>query len=367
MSGKAIILLVTGVIIISSMIMYNVEASSTRIVKNFTDYYMRQNTQNIAQSGVNLARAQLGIDRNWRAGFSNLKLVDGVVNVTVDTTRFDGVPVIRVKSIAESDYGNKHYRRDTSTAYLFYSIKQHPVTVRGLLTANASVSFGGNSIIDGRDHKLDGTVIPGTGVPAVWSTSPTFSIGPASAKAGGTDDLHVDYAPSNPADPSVVKLSQVDPDGFPQTPDSVFGGAKNTFPEGTLLAMAKTGYAGSQYVTDPTKLKQPITGVTYIELPSGGIWDSPVFSGSGILIIHNKAKNAKLLNGQGTFKGLIISDDVVHLHGTILGGIVAMKSILSGNAIGNGGSFLLYSRDAIIQASKFLDDFGKPAVLAWWE
>ena len=38
MSGKAIIVLVTGVIIITATIMFNIEAASTRLVKNFSDY-----------------------------------------------------------------------------------------------------------------------------------------------------------------------------------------------------------------------------------------------------------------------------------------------------------------------------------------
>jgi hypothetical protein len=369
MSGKAILVLVVGVIIITATIMFNIEAASTRIVKNFTDYYMRQNTQNIAQSGVNLAITQLGKDRNWRAGFSNLALLDGVVDVNLSNGTFDSIPAIVVKSIATTDYGNNQKRRDTSIAYLFLPRKQYPINVKALMTLNANSGVNGTITIDGRNHDVNGNLIAG-GVPAVWSTASTFTIGSASAKLGGTD-AGVDYAPANPPPPQSIKLNQPPPaGGFPTTPDSVFGGMGLDFPEGTLKAIAMSGYAGSQYVTDPGQLKYPLNGVTYVEMPAvtpKNIWSSADISGSGILVVHNSAGNAELSNTKSEFKGLIITDDVEHLHGELLGGLVALRNSLTGNVIGNGSAKILFSYDAIVEASKFLEIAGAPNVIAWWE
>lgn len=369
MSGKAIIVLVTGVIIITATIMFNIEAASTRIVKNFSDYYMRQSTQNIAQSGVNLAITQLGKDRNWRAGFANLALLDGIVNVRVYDTKFDSIPAVAVHSVGETDYGHNQKRRDTSVAYLFWTRKQFPISIRGLLTLNANASVNGNITIDGRNYDMNGNLLPGTGVPAVFSTGSLFTLGSAAVRVGGTD-LAIDYVPSNPYAPPSVKLNQVYPGGFPQTPDSVFGGAGQTFPEGTLKAIAKSGYAGSQYVTDPGQLKYPLAGVTYVEMPTNSpknVWSSANIPGSGILVVHNSAGNAVLSNASASFKGLIIADDVMHLHGNILGGLIAFKNSLSGNVIGNGNALLRYSQEALIEASKFLETNNKPSIIAWWE
>jgi len=369
MSGKAIIVLVTGVIIITGSIMFNIEAASTRIVKNFSDYYMRQNTQNYAQSGVNLALAELGTDRKWRTGFTDLKLVDGVVNVDVYDTFFDSIPVVAVRSVAKTDYGNRHIRRDTSTAFLFWSKTQYPIAIRALLTLNANASVSGKTIIDSRDHDTSGTLLATSGIHAVWSTESSFTLSSSATKVGGTEAL-IDYPPSNPYDPATVKLNQVYPGGFPQTPDSVFGGAAATFPEGTLKAIAKSGYAGSQYVTDPSTLKYPLAGVTYVETPTTSPqneWSSADVSGGGILIVHNSAGNAIIKNADSKFKGLIMADDVIHLHGELLGGLIAFKNTLSGNVIGNGNAILKFSRQAIIEASRFLETNGKPSILAWWE
>jgi len=369
MSGKAIIVLVTGVIIITGTIMFNIEAASTRLVKNFSDYYMRQNTQNYAQSGVNLAITEIGKNRKWREGFGDLKLVDGIVNVKVFDTFFDSVPVVGIRSVAETDYGNHQYRRDTSTAYLFWSKKTYPLALKGLLTLKSDAEVNGNITLDGRDHDLSGSLLALTGVPAIWTTKNNFTLSSASAKLGGTAK-GTDYVPTNPPNGNVIVKNQVFPGGFPTTPDAVFGGVDSTFSEGTLKAIAKTGVAGSQYVTDPKNLKFPLAGVTYVEMPTTppkNEWSSASIPGSGVLIVHNAATNASLKNVDAHFTGLIIADDILHLHGDVLGGIVAFKDSLSGNVVGNGSGNILYSGEAVVEALKFLESNGKPSVLAWWE
>jgi len=369
MSGRAIIILVTGVIIITGTIMHNIQAASTRIVKNYTDYYMRQNNQNYAQSGVNLAMTELGKDRKWRTGFTGLSLSDGVVNVDLTDVLFDSIPVVRIRSVAETDYGIGPRRRDTSTAFVFRPKKQHPLGVTALLTLNASVNVAGGIVIDGRNHDLSGAIVPGSGIPAVWTTSGSFTQTSASTKLGGTD-AGIDYAPANPYVPQVVKLNQTLPGGFPMTPDSVFGGAAESFPEGTLKAIAKSGYAGSQYVTDTKNLKFPLCGVTYVEMPTTSPkneWGSADITGSGILIVHNAAGNAVMKGADGKFTGLVMADEILLLHGDILGGLITFSPTITDDMIGNGSANLLYSREALVEASRFLETHGKPSVVAWWE
>lgn len=370
MSGKAIIVLVTGVIIIAATVMFNISASSTRIVRNYTDYYMRQNTQNIAQSGVNLAITKLGEERLWRDGFSDLKILDGIADVKVYDTLFDSVPVVAVHSVGESDYGSGRKRRDTSIAYLFWSRMTYPVGIRGLLTLNSQSAINGNIILDGRDHDWDGNLIPSSGIPGIWSTKDTFALESDAAKVGGTN-AGIDYVPANPPDSASIATGQTwGPGGYPSSPDSVFGGADSTFPEGTLKAIARSGFAGSQYVTDPKNLSYPLKGVTYVEMPTDGsnnVWSSASIPGEGILVVHNSAGNAQMKNVSAEFKGIIIADDVVHLHGTVYGGIIVFTESLGGNVVGNGSARILYSNEAIVQALRFLVTYGRPSVLAWWE
>ena len=114
------------------------------------------------------------------------------------------------------------------------------------------------------------------------------------------------------------------------------------------------GVNGSQYTTDPSTLTYPLRGITYVELPDMGSW-SPIDFGlysSGILIVHNSQGNALMNNlNSGVFRGLIISDDMLHIHNLILGGVFLLTDHpRDGNCIGNGSGTLLMSKELILQA-----------------
>jgi hypothetical protein len=214
-------------------------------------------------------------------------------------------------------------------------------------------------------------LLAGSGTLGIWTTKTLSQSG--NSKIGGTSGV-VDYTPSKPGNSVIIATSQTWPGGYPGTPDSILGGASQGFPEGTLKSIALSGVGGSQYTTDPSLLNSPMRGVTYVELPSGGLWQSMDISGSGVLVVHNTAKNAGMKNlNSGTFTGLVIGDDVVHIHTNIIGGLICLSPAPSeGNCIGNGNGTVLYSTEAIARAT---GSAGTPAangngsasaVLAWW-
>jgi hypothetical protein len=150
------------------------------------------------------------------------------------------------------------------------------------------------------------------------------------------------------------------------------GGPAKGFPEGTLKTIAKSGIGGSQYVTDPTTLSLPLRGVTYVELASGGSWISANITGSGIIVVHNAAKNAIIKTISGKFTGVLISDDIDKIHAKIIGAVISLTPApASGNTIGNGTGDIFFSRQAVALAStSYLSTtpYGsKGAILAWWE
>lgn len=232
----------------------------------------------------------------------------------------------------------------TATVTIFIE-REHPVLsgVLSALTTRGPVETNGTITIDGRDHDLFGTVIPNAGTLGVYSES-TYTQS-ATSFVGGTNV--VDYSPSVPAAPEVIVenglLSK-------PTPDLVLG-----LSPGTLKIMALSGVAGSQYVTDPADLVGPLQGVTYIEIPPSDPWwivaGNTIFdNGTGVVVVHNEATNAIIKNlNQGTFRGLIIADDIVHIHNRIIGALVSLTpSPSSGNVIGNGGGEILYSSEALL-------------------
>ena len=368
MSGRALIFTVLGIIMASSLILYNISASSTRIVENVNGYYLRQTGRNIAQSGVNISLNQLGLDRTWRAGFLLKDMFGGKVSVRVWDTTYGGITsAVGIKSTGYVQYGLPLQQSYTSTAYAYFPAYYVPSNIKGLIMMRAPNSINGNITIDGRDHDLSGNVIADSGMYGIWSTGSSFTVG-GSGAVGGTVS-NVDYVPTGILPNPTIALNQTFPaPGYPGTPDSVFGGASAGFTDGTLKAIAKTGVSGSQYVTDPTQLHYPLQGVTYVEMPTGSpTWSSANISGSGILIVHNSAKTAQLSNTAASFTGIVISDDIYHLHGNVNGVIITLTSSPAGGVMGNGSSVITFSRMAIKNSISLLVNGTQLKVIAWWE
>lgn len=249
--------------------------------------------------------------------------------------------------------------------------------IQGSIASNSPIETKGNMVVDGRNHDMNGSLVANTGTYGIWTTSTLSQSG--SSKIGGTKGS-TDYAPSKPANSNTVKTSASFPSGsFPNSPDKVFGGSSAGFPEGTIKNFAISGANGSQYVTDPADLTTPLTGITYVELPSGGTWQSMSISGTGVLIVHNAAGNAIIKNlNSGTFKGIVIADDIIHVHTNIYGAVVGLSpSPSDGNCLGSGNGSILYSKDAVNQAVATVNScstsknygFGKTRlnVIGWYD
>ena len=70
----------------------------------------------------------------------------------------------------------------------------------------------------------------------------------------------------------------------------------------------------------------------------------------------------------GTFKGLIIADDIEKIHATLIGAVVSLTTTPSGNCIGNGNGEIRYSNEALIQAAAVAaGGAGEVTVLSWLE
>jgi hypothetical protein len=364
MSGRAIILLVVGIIMVSGTILYRIEAASSAIVANSAGYQKMQTARNVAQSGVNLALRQLETNSAWRTGFSSLKMLSGTADVTLADTSFAGVVhAIRVRSIASVQESTA-----ISTAICYFPQPMLPPDLKGLVTMNGPGNINGNITLDAEDHNPWSTIVnPGKGTYGVWTTGASFVLGSASSKVGGTAS-GIDYAPSNPANPAVVLVGQPFPGGYPNTPDTVMGGPAAGYPEGTLKAVAQTGVAGSQYVTDPANLRYPLSGVTYVEMPVGSpTWTSATIDGSGILVVHNSSKNAMFKGASGAFSGIVIADDISLLHAQIWGALIGLTPTPSGSVMGNGSAAAYYSRQSILNAVAMISDGTYLRVIAWRE
>lgn len=368
--GKAILIYVLGCIALFTIINLNMSNSSGSTANSSFGLYEETQAKNISNSVALMLVSQIADSNTYRATIAqSMNLFDGSATYIVKDTTIGGTAYIKIDVTGL-------YMGHTKRVQAICSIPNggfFPPTVKAAISTNNPVSTLGTLIVDGRDHDLNGNVIEDQGTLGIWTTGPIAQGG--SSKVGGTV-AGEDESPAKPAEAGILAPNQVYPGGYPNTPDSILGGTASGFPPGTLKALAQSGYKGSQYTTNPATLSYPFRGVTYVELPSGAVWNSSNIDGSGILVIHNNSCNAVIKNENlGTFKGLLIADDIVHLHTTVLGAIIALTPAPSeGNCIGNGSGDALFSRKAIVdgigqvvKSNKF--GFGKQRITIdkWYE
>jgi len=346
--GKSVLTILLGFIVIFSTVSNNINQASLETEINLYESYDKLNAKNIAEGGAHFILTRLINNTLWRGTRSNVSLADGVFTASAVTDTSLGPGGIYVSS-----YSNFSGVED-SVFVLLTIMSSFPINVRAGVTSNTTVEISGTIEIDGRNHDSDGNVIPSSGTFGISTTSAFNQQG--NGRVGGTADS-IDYVPTDPADPAVVETGATWPDGFPDTPDKVMGGTDAGFPEGTLKMIAQSGYNGSQYVTDPALLNYPLSGVTYVEMGWAQTWLSIDFGqSSGILVVHNSSTNSVIKNlNAGTFKGIIIADDVDKVHCDIIGAIVVLTSSPpAGNVIGNGSGSIKYSSEVLTDNSSGL-------------
>lgn len=248
---------------------------------------------------------------------------------------------------------------------VFFKPSTNPPGIRAAVTANYNVGTLGTMIVDGRDHDIDGNPIGGSTSLYGVSSGGVITEG-GNSKIGGKalDGTLVDPTKSGsfgpPATGWAAACEQNATWEKPLSPDAALG-----WPEGTLKRLAQTGAGGSRYTTDPLTLTLPLSGVTYVELPPGNTWQAiDLGNSSGILVVHNSSLSAQMLNvNSGTFKGILIVDDLVHVHNDIIGAVINLTTNPSfGNCIGNGNGRVLYSKVAVGNA---LNAVAQWIVVSW--
>lgn len=305
--------------------------------------YSQTKARNLANSTVQLLMSQVADNPTLRVTSPvTITLFEGEATYTITDELFDGEPLIKFSVKASVNDQIKNV-----TVYA-KPLDPHPtgVTAPAAITTNNNILTLGNIIVDGRNHNITGQLISNDGTYSIWTTE-TFTNSGAS-KIGGTNSSGQDFTPSKKPDPSIIAENQTWPTGSPPTsPEELLHNLPLDF---SLKDYAKSGDWGSQYVNNPDSLNYPLTGITYVE-PDGGTWVNANIEGSGILIVHNEQVNAILKNTSNDFTGLIIADDIIHLHSNIIGAVISLTQNPSeGNTIGNSDGSILYSKEALASA-----------------
>lgn len=351
--GRAAIIVLLGGIALLSTLSLNFQSKTTEARRRAAGFHADNQSRNICNSMIGMLMSKLATNSQYRVKTSQTRdLLNGAAIYTIKDTLLpatsDSIIEIAVSGIYFGDTTNAivYVNEPSATGFV-------PSPVKAAITTNNPVETSGNLTVDGRDHDISANLISNNGTLGIWTTSSINQKG--NSKIGSTNDAGVDFAPAKKVsgNSDYVLYNQTWPGGYPDSPDKLLGGPSEGYPEGTLKSIAQSGANGSQYVSNPAFLSYPLSGVTYVELTSGDEWKPANIQGSGILIIHNSSTNAiiKNLNG-GTFKGLLIADDIIHIHTTIIGAVVGLSPFpSSGNCIGNGTGDVLFSRQAIKDAT----------------
>lgn len=338
--SRLILFLVLSGFFTYGIISVTMNENVTRASSNSVYTYSQTKARNLANSTVQLLMSRVCDNPNLRITSPvTMNLFDGQATYTITDEVFDGENLIKFSVTAGVN--------DEIKKVEVYAkpLDPHPtgVTAPAAITTNNNILSLGNITVDGRNHTKTGQLISNDGTFGIWTTQ-TFSNSGAS-KIGGTNLSGQDFTPSKNPDPSIVAENQTWPGGTPPTtPEEVL---QNLPFKISLKEYAKSGDWGSQYVTNPDSLTYPLSGITYVE-PDGGAWVDANIQGSGILIVHNDQVNAILKNTSNNFTGIIIADDIIHLHSDIIGAIISLTPNPSdGNTIGNSDGNILYSKEAL--------------------
>lgn len=345
--GKAVIIILIGAFVVFGVFAISSLNTSKHAEIEAVNNYKTNYVRNISLSTIDILMSKLADSLNYRAPSEQImNLMGGLVKYTIKDTLIESDSVIQIKIYAEYEGSSKE-----TIAYVKITGGFVPPTLRGAITANANLNKTiSDMIIDGRDHDLNGKVIPNRGIYGVSSGTNFTNL--QEAMIGGTVN-GVDYPPKFPENPIVVEENYDWGGTFPDSPDKILG-----FPEGTLKSIANSKVKGSQYVTSLSQLKFPLSGVTYIELPPTEVKiDLGKFENSGILVVHNSTSSTKVtqLKSSKPFKGLIIGDYMFHLHLDILGGLILLSPNLEMDkeCKGNNEHKIYYSSATIKDATFF--------------
>ncbi|HNV86074.1 MAG TPA: hypothetical protein PKL97_03795 [Candidatus Omnitrophota bacterium] len=313
-----------GIVLIAALLALSVLAIGIGafFLFGFADYSASVRSENLAEA---FYLAEAGLDEkivqgttdtlNGNLGSGTYQVVYNCVDVNGDNGNAvcgsgadDQESLISTGTVAENGA--------TYTRTIRAEVTGSPaINVRGAISLNGDASTLGAMISDGRDHNDSGNL---TGAPGVFGLSTHSAV----LNQGGNSQIGGNgQAPARPANPISYETSAPE---LPNTPEQVLG-----MNPGDL----------DQYKTD--------------QLPSGGFTNAIVYltqgltavdldGCSGILICHNDAGTATLKNLHGTFKGVIISDNICHINGNaeIVGAVFSLHQT---SVIANGSAEVKYS------------------------
>lgn len=379
MGNQAMIILM-GMMVVVALFVTGLMKSGNEMTENAVMSYADRKARDVNNAAVEMALRTLSDSSKWRSSLSNIDVLGGKATITFKDTVVSGDSAVVIRSRSSYRTGTDSATTRAQVVVVAASGFKPPV-VRGAFTAFGPINDAiSDMFIDGRNFNSLGTgVIAQTGVFSVSTGQATF-VNTHQGALGGTTYLSsppVDIVPAFPHDPNVVETSSYWPNGWPLTPDAALD-----YPPGMLKNIAVNKLVpGSQFVTAYNQLLFPLKGVTYIEVPNGTVWSKRSLGNSpeGVLVFHSPATNAfwdNITTKDGKpFKGLMLMDNVFHIHMDILGALVVLtpNTVVGKTCNGNKDHWIRYSLPVIqtvTQSTNYAADASwksRLRVVSWYE
>ena len=335
--GKAIIILVIGMSVIISMLIFNLNKNSGIGLQSTLDSYSETKSRLIANSGIEVYLEKLRRDKALSGNFLNNSLMSGSYDIYI----YGPDSLLRIKSIG-------HFNGATHTSIA--SAKREKITIPNISSSiyvssdNLDLNLHGNMDIDGNDHNMDGTLVPGTSVYGFGvddSVDSAYIVNTIKPKISNSIQ-------GTGGSPSVSVVNNTT-NWLEVAEDFIFA-ADTTLPTGTYSTGTILGTAANPKIT-------------YI---SGDVNFSGTTSGYGILVVNGDLE----ISGNFTFRGIVIAygDSKIETKTTGDSGIYG-ASIFVGQSLemqATGNAQLYYSSQAIENAKANLKS-SRFQILSWWE
>lgn len=147
MTGKASLIVMLGFSMLFLVVARNFTTVSGQMTDNYVDYFNETTSHNIAISGANMACNKIYVNQNWTAGFSNINMNNGRLDVWVN--------IIDAVKNTRQVVSRGIYNRDTSTVRVTLSPSKFSKFAYFSESEGASIWWTGKDTVDGPFHTQD--------------------------------------------------------------------------------------------------------------------------------------------------------------------------------------------------------------------
>ncbi len=346
------LILVMSLSFTAGIIGYSINISKSSTVENVSGFHKYTTARNIAHTGVNMMLRIL--DKNDTSYLNPLQqgkrvwmvrqLMSGVCSVS-----------IRLKNPAFMDtleMTSKALFMDTAKS-MALRLRRQPVpfpvigAAVGLRVPLVDFQMNGTPNIDGRNHDIDGNLLPPSaddlpGVGVLTSIPDSANVAAYGSKINGSEDVNVDPGMS---DPSLYVND--------------------------YISAADRVYTSGTYGSNMTWGSAAAPEIVYCNATAGKVKFTGTISGYGVLVVRGSIE----ISGNFKFRGLVIGYNDVDIEKDTIALTTGTPDIIGGVLMGGnsgsrfqmkGNDKISYSKEAL-EMAKYINKLQVYRVMRWYE